>query len=115
MGNISADVVEVVRCKDCVHQTKVWHKDARLKYGGYFIYGCDYYDGYSKTCLDNDYCSYGEKALEPVIQERSTLTNARKFREVFGNLGYPDLVRATPGTTIFPSAWWNEPYEKPEE
>lgn len=40
----TADVVEVVRCRDCKHYS-----------GGRFCY-------YSEnTVLDNDYCSYGER------------------------------------------------------
>lgn len=57
----SADVEPVVRCKDCVHQTKFWHNDRRMKNGGYYIYGCDLVDGYSHVCLDDDFCSCGER------------------------------------------------------
>ena len=57
----SADVVPVVRCKDCVHQTKFWHNDGRMKNGGYYIYGCDLVDEYSHVCLDDDFCSRGER------------------------------------------------------
>lgn len=57
----TADVVEVVRCKDCKHQRKLFHADARRKEGGYFIYWCDLVDGYSHVCLDDDYCSKGER------------------------------------------------------
>lgn len=56
-----ADVVPVVRCKDCVHQTKIWHNDRRMKSGGYYIYGCDLADEYSHVCLDDDFCSQGER------------------------------------------------------
>ena len=42
----TADVVEVVRCKDCVH-----------RYGDY----CHrFHDGYSAFIRENDFCSYGE-------------------------------------------------------
>ncbi len=51
----AADVVEVVRCKDCKH------------YGG-VVYGgvCRKYSGYeTKVCTDKDhYCSYGERKDE---------------------------------------------------
>ena len=57
----TADVVEVVRCKDCKYQRKHFHADARRKEGGYFIYWCDLVDGYSHVCLDDDYCSKGER------------------------------------------------------
>ena len=57
----SADVAPVVRCKDCVHQTKFWHNDGRMKNGGYYICGCDLADGYSHVCLDDDFCSRGER------------------------------------------------------
>lgn len=57
----TADVVEVVRCKDCKHQRKLFHADARRKDGGYFIYWCDLVDGYSHVCLDDEFCSDGER------------------------------------------------------
>ena len=57
----AADVAPVVRCKDCVHQTKFWHNDGRMKNGGYYICGCDLVDGYSHVCLDDDFCSRGER------------------------------------------------------
>lgn len=55
------DFVKVTRCKDCKYQGKLFHADARRKDGGYFIYWCDLVDGYSHVCLDDDYCSYGER------------------------------------------------------
>lgn len=57
----TADVVEVVRCKDCKYQGKLFHVDARRKDGGYYIYWCDLNDEYSHVCLDDDYCSRGER------------------------------------------------------
>lgn len=58
---------EVVRCKDCKHQRKIFHDDARRKDGGYFIYWCDLIDGYSHVCLDDDYCSKGERREDEQI------------------------------------------------
>lgn len=57
----SADAVDVVRCKDCKHQEKYFYADGRMKGGGRFIYGCDLADGYSHICLDDDFCSRGER------------------------------------------------------
>lgn len=36
----AADVVEVVRCKDCIYQRNAWHRDGRMKAGGVWLYGC---------------------------------------------------------------------------
>lgn len=58
---LTADVVEVVRCKDCKHQEKYFYADKRLKDGGRYTYGCDLADGYSHVCLDDDFCSRGER------------------------------------------------------
>ena len=51
----------IVRCKDCKHQRKIYHKDARRKDGGYYLCGCDLTDGYSHVCLDDDFCSKAER------------------------------------------------------
>lgn len=58
------DAVEVVRCKDCIHQQKVFHEDKRIKEGGYYICGCELADGYSVVCLDGDFCSRGERRTD---------------------------------------------------
>ena len=58
------DAVEVVRCKDCIHQQKVFHEDKRIKEGGYYICGCELADGYSVVCLDGDFCSRGKRKGE---------------------------------------------------
>lgn len=63
-----ADVVEVVRCEDCKHQGKLFHADARRKDGGYYIYWCDLNDGYSHVCVDDDYCSRGERREDAKIR-----------------------------------------------
>ena len=56
----SADVVEVVRCKDCKH-----YKRNIPCVGGHYN-GCDEWidEGNAITVYDNDYCSYGERAEE---------------------------------------------------
>ena len=57
----SVDAVEVVQCKDCKYQEKYFYADKRLKDGGRYTYGCDLADGYSHVCLDDDFCSRGER------------------------------------------------------
>lgn len=54
----TADVVEVVRCKDCRH-----YKRNVPCVGGYYN-GCDEWldEGNPITVYDNDFCSYGERA-----------------------------------------------------
>ena len=56
----TADVVEVVRCKDCKHKYVIQAKDRFYKVKNRY-YTCDYmncrYD-------ENHYCSYGERAEE---------------------------------------------------
>lgn len=44
----TADVVEVVRCKDCVH-----YQDGECNHFGYYTY--------APEVDDNDFCSYGER------------------------------------------------------
>lgn len=51
---------ELVRCKDCKYQRKIWHSDKRRKDGGYTIYICDACE-YAPLGYDTDYCSYGER------------------------------------------------------
>jgi hypothetical protein len=46
----TADVVEVVRCKDCVH-----YKDGGCNHFGYYTYAPD--------VDEDDFCSYGEKVV----------------------------------------------------
>ena len=57
----SVDAVPVVRCKDCKHQEKTFHADKRMKNGGYYVYFCDLAEDYSHVCLDDDFCSKGER------------------------------------------------------
>ena len=55
----TADVVEVVRCKDCKHNVANWQHD-ELDIGDYTDIVCDYFmtDGMEA----NDYCSHGERS-----------------------------------------------------
>lgn len=63
VGNIQgADVVEVVRCKDCGW----WNEDDSAEWGdlGNNVCACAYFsneDGYTVYTEPNDYCSKGER------------------------------------------------------
>lgn len=61
----TADVVEVVRCKDCKYRSKKWYEDKRVKDGGYWLFVCEN-DNIAERVYglahDKDYCSYGERA-----------------------------------------------------
>ena len=61
----TVDAVEVVRCKDCKYQRKVWIEDKRYKFGGFFCVSCDRNDdifaSHTVDGDDNDFCSYGER------------------------------------------------------
>lgn len=61
----TADVAPVVRCKDCKHQRKFFHKDKRMTGGGYWTYWCDgnedQFVSHTVNGHDDDYCSYGER------------------------------------------------------
>lgn len=56
----SADVAEVVRCKDCKHYKR------NIPCGGGHYNGCDEWidEGNAITVYDNDFCSYGERKDE---------------------------------------------------
>ena len=60
----TADVVEVVRCKDCKHRNKEWYQDKRHKDGGYWLVCCEN-DAIAERIYglaqDDDFCSYGER------------------------------------------------------
>ena len=60
----------VIRCKDCKHQIKIWHKDKRMKDGGYWVCFCDrnedQFVAHSVNGYDDEFCSYGE------LKERET-------------------------------------------
>ena len=60
-----ADVVEVVRCKDC----KWWDSEE---------HNCVIRDSYGWDYKPTDYCSYGENAE---TQEESEIINARRGEE----------------------------------
>ena len=64
----TVDAVEVVRCKDCKYQRKVWIEDKRYKFGGFLCVSCDRnYDIFVSHTVDgddNDFCSYGERKEE---------------------------------------------------
>ena len=67
IGELSAaDVVEVVRCKDCIYQGKAFRKDKRMKEGGYYLYSCkrngDPFTSHTVRGYDDEFCSYGERA-----------------------------------------------------
>ncbi|MBR0085661.1 MAG: hypothetical protein IJL97_03830 [Lachnospiraceae bacterium] len=51
-----ADVVEVVRCKDC----DFWNKDENIL-GGICDEWSDFEDGLSRYTSGDDYCSLGER------------------------------------------------------
>ena len=61
----TVDAVEVVRCKDCKHQCKIWHADKRMKEKGYWIYSCegnsDPFVSHTVNGYDDEYCCYGER------------------------------------------------------
>ena len=57
-----ADVVEVVRCKDC----DLWNRcyEAGHEQTGNHVCACEYFsneDGYVVYTRPDDYCSYGER------------------------------------------------------
>ena len=61
----TVDAVEVVRCKDCKHQCKIWHADKRMKEKGYWIYSCkrnsDQFVTHTVNGYDDEYCCYPER------------------------------------------------------
>ena len=60
-----ADAVEIVRCKDCKYQQKVWHQDKRMISKGYYLYWCDRNEdpfvSHTVNGCDDEFCSYGER------------------------------------------------------
>lgn len=63
----TANVVEVIRCKDCKYRHKEWYQDKRNKDGGYWLVCCEN-DAIAERIYglaqDNDFCSYGERKEE---------------------------------------------------
>ncbi len=53
---------EVIRCRDCKHQTKFFWKDGRREDGGYCVYGCDLTED-SRLGFDDDFCSEVERKV----------------------------------------------------
>lgn len=56
---------QVIHCKDCKYQVKVWREDKRMKEKGYWAYGCEHmgdimgfwgFGGY-----DDEFCSDAEQ------------------------------------------------------
>lgn len=56
----AADVVEVVRCKDCKHSVRYECKNDVC----YKFTMCRRRDSYSEGVEDDDFCSYGERRSE---------------------------------------------------
>ena len=62
----TADVVEVVRCKDCINAKPYERSDGETGYycqnnNSTFRYGTNWERLYEPTREANDYCSYGER------------------------------------------------------
>ena len=61
----TVDAVEVVRCKDCKYQRKIWHADRRMKEKGCWIYSCkgnsDPFVSHTVNGYNDEYCCYGER------------------------------------------------------
>ena len=53
-----------IKCKDCKYQIKEFRADKRMKDGGYWVYGCEFFGdliGYwAWGGEDNQYCSEAE-------------------------------------------------------
>ena len=54
----TADVVDVVRCGDCVNWQKDWSVD---------LYGSHYCPHMDTRTMEDDYCSYGERREDEQI------------------------------------------------
>ncbi len=55
---------ELIQCKDCIHQEKVFHEDKRMKTGGWWIYSCNRNgDPFTRHVVDgspDEWCSRAE-------------------------------------------------------
>ena len=64
VGTPTADVVEVVRCKDCKYSRPRNESEKHIYFGGVFICeSCEMADEPCAVCYD-DFCSYGERRTE---------------------------------------------------
>ena len=66
MGQPTADVAPVVRCKDCINAKPYERADGETGYycqnnNSTFRYGTNWERLYEPTREANDYCSYGER------------------------------------------------------
>lgn len=63
------DTIEVVKCKECKYQEKYFHKDKRMKEGGYWLYGCskneDPFVSHAVNGYDDEFCSAGVRKTHP--------------------------------------------------
>jgi len=62
----TADVVQVVRCKECKYRKGAFHTDRRRKEGGYWLYWCeldtgDPFELGRNAEDDNWFCADGER------------------------------------------------------
>ena len=55
---------DIIRCRECEHQIQYFYEDKRIKDGGYYIYGCELPNDYSRVCFDDDFCSRAERREE---------------------------------------------------
>lgn len=58
-------VQDLVRCGECKHQTVFEYTDRRFKNPVRKVYGCELSE-YSHVCLDDEFCSSGERKGEEV-------------------------------------------------
>ena len=56
-----------------------------------------------------EYCPCGAHMVG-----RPSVTKGQKFAEVFGDISYTELITFRFGD-IYPSEWWDAPYEAPKE
>lgn len=60
--------MEVIKCQNCEHQFKYFHKDKRYKNGGYWIYSCklndDPFVAHVVNGYPDQYCSMAKKRVD---------------------------------------------------